>query len=324
MKSSSTHFLESFKEAELSVSDDPSSTKGLTPEALCTSADDLVRICSHPLVHGTWIDLGSGYGHTVKFYREAFPGRRAIGIEKEEARIAVAKKLAADGEFIQGDLLHTDIPDGDTYFLYFPQGHVLDRILSELARKNSFSLVVIESHGDLFPRLDKETWFSCRAEIPLQSARHHESARIYVPNSGPRNLSGLHAYSFREFSFLVKDESGEWWGDSYGLFASGDQYLLQHPPRSVRREDVVKIVTTADLPPEAAFLCALRRLPDVTVHTHGKVHDGPLRKIHSSPGFSVEFPSGNRVQWSEIQRIFQGRHLCYESSSRFFSLPPVH
>lgn len=318
MKSSSTPFSESFKAAELSVSEDPSSTKGLTPEALCTSHGDLDRIFRHPLVSGTWVDLGSGYGHTVNYYKEVFPEKMSIGVERELSRLSVARERGA-GLFIEGDLLHCDIPEGNVYFLYFPQGHVLDRILSVLMKRKSFTLIAVESHGDFFPRLDKESWLSCRGEVPLDSQRHNPSARIYTPNENPRELSGLHRYSFLERYFLV----GDWWGDSFGLFANGDAYELQHPPRTIREEDVVKIVTENELSHELRFLTALRRMENVHVHSQGKVFHGPFRKILDGPGLSVEFPSGQRLQWREIDRIHQGPHLCYDSSSRFYSLPPV-
>lgn len=327
MKSSLIHFSESFKKAEEFVSGDPGSDKGILEEALCTSPEDVLAIISDPLVHGTWVDLGSGFGHTVLTYAEKFPERSAIGIEKENARRAIAARIAHERnlncEFLLGDLLTHEIPDGETYFLYFSQGHVLDRILSELSRKEIFTLVVIESHGDLFPRLDKEKWLKLEKEIPLRGQRHNHFARIYRPDKLERKLSGLHQVSFLERYLLLKDASGLWWGDSFGLSENGDAYLLETPPRTVKGSEVVKIMTKDELPPLIAFLVSLRKLPDVTIFTRDKVHKGPLRKIHDAPAFSVEFLSGERVQWSDIGRITQGNYLCYESSSPSYSLPPV-
>lgn len=327
MNSSLTRFSESFKEAEKKVSDDPGSYRGIDPEALCTSPEDILSIISDPLIQGTWVDLGSGFGHTVITYAERFPERNSIGIEIEEARRSLAIEIACEKNvkcnFISGDLLTHPIPEGDTYFLYFPQGHVLDRILSELSKQEHFTLVVIESHGDLFPRLDKEKWLNVVKEIPLKSQRHHSCARIYRPLVGERKLWGLHQYSFLKRYLLVKDDAGLWWGDSYGLCAMGVDYLLESPPRTVKESDVVKIMTKSELHPLIRFLVTLRKLPDVTVMAKGKVFKGPLRKIHESPAFSVEFPGGERVQWEDIGRITQGTHLCYESSSPSYSLPPV-
>lgn len=327
MKSSSIHISESFKKAEEFVSGDPGSDKGIQAEALCTSPEDALAIVSDPLIRGTWVDLGSGFGHTVMAYAEKFPERAAIGIEKEDARRSVAVRVAQSKnlkcQFLLGDLLTHAIPNGDTYFLYFPQGHVLDRILSELSRKENFTLVVIESHGDLFPRLEKEKWLKLEKEIPLSSKRHNHFARIFRPDESERKLSGLHRVSFLERYLLIKDDSGHWWGDSFGLCENGDAYLLETPPRTVKGSEVVKIMTKDELSPLIRFLVSLRSLPDVTIFTRDKVHKGPLRKIHDAPAFSVEFPSGERVQWSDIGRITQGNHLCYESSSASYSLPPV-
>ncbi len=328
MKFSLTHFSEFFKKAEALVTDDPSSYKDLDLRALCTDPDDVRAILQDPLIHGTWVDLGSGFGHTVLTYKELFPKRRAIGIERELSRVEASRKLSASlkiqAEFIHGDLLRDTIPEGETYFLYFPQGHVLDRVLSEISKNENFVLVVIESHGDLFPRLDKETWLKLEKEIPLKSERHYPYARIYRPTGAKRTLNGLHQFSFDEYFFLVSDGTSEWWGDSFGLYAVEEDYLLMHPPRTVKDKDIVKTLTKNDLPPVLSFLISLRRLPDIEFTAGQKSLCGPIRKIHGRDAFSVEFPGGEQLQWKDIDRIKQGNRICYDSSSEFFFLPPAH
>ena len=328
MKSSLIQFSESFKVAEENVSDSPGSYKGTDVEALCTQPEDVFSIINDPLIHGTWVDLGSGFGHTVITYAETFPERMAVGIEREDARRNLAVEIAREKNvkchFIAGDLLTHNIPDGDTFFLYFPQGHVLDRILCELSRRETFTLVVIESHGDLFPRIEKEKWLKLIKEVRLKSERHNGFARIYRPERGERKLFELHRHSFLAHYFLIKDDLGMWWGESFGLCAMGNDYLLQTPPRTVRENDVVKIMTISELSPLMRFLISLRKLPDVTIFANGKLFKGPLRKIHETPAISVEFSDGERVHWGDIGRITQGTHLCYDSSSPSFFLPPVH
>jgi hypothetical protein len=227
-------------------------------------------------------------------------------------------------EFQIADLLNAAIPEGDTYFLYFPQGHVLDRILSELAKKVSFTLVAIESHGDLFPRLEKEHWLRLEKEIPLKDPRHHACARVYRPENGERKLSDLHQISFLERFLLVSEGESKWIGESLGLYASGDDYMLELPPRTIHSSDVVKIMTMEELDPLTLFLVKLRRLSEVTISSRMKIYSGPLRKILVSPAFSVEFPGGERVEWKDIDWIKNGAYPCYESSSQSFSLPPAH
>ncbi len=331
MKSSLTPYWESFKIAETSVSDDPSSYRGLSPEALCTDPEDILTIISDPLIQGDWVDLGSGYGHTVLTYAEKFPLRRATGVEKEFSRVELARKISQDlkleAHFLQGDLLSCEIPDGNVYFLYFPQGHVLDRILSVLSEKRDLTLVVIESHGDLFPRLAKEKWLSLTKVIPLKSARHDAYARIYTSQGNPSTLAGLHEFSFRHLHLLVSQNGESWLGESFGLYASGESYTLMHPPRSLDEADVVKIMTIEELSPVQKFLSALRRQGDVVIVTADKIFSGSVRKIIVGPAFSVELSTGARVEWTSIQSIKQGQHLCYDSShtssSEQFSLPPV-
>ncbi len=327
MKSSLTPYWESFKDAEDSVSDDPSGYRGLSPEALCTDPDDILAIASDPLIQGTWVDLGSGYGHTVLTYAEKFPDRIAIGVERETARVELSRRIARDlclqVEIIQGDLLHCKIPDGQVYFLYFPQGHVLDRVLSILMQKKDIMIVAIESHGDLFPRLEREKWLTLSKTIPLKSCRLNSYARIYHSSGGQEKLAGLHEYSFREKIFLVSENGTSWLGESFGLYASGTSYQLVHPPRTIEEKNVVKIMTINELNQTEKFLIELRRAGSIDVTAGEKKYSGPIRKIITAPAFSVEFPCGERVEWSRIQLIKQGQHLCYESSSGFCSLPHV-
>ncbi len=327
MKSSLTHFSEFFKKAEALVSEDPASYKDLDLRALCTDPEDVRAIARHPLVHGTWVDLGSGLGHTVLTYKEIFPDRKSIGIERELSRVEASQKISSSlgipGEFIHGDLLRDLLPEGDTYFLYFPQGHVLDRILFLLSEKDDFTLVTIESHGDLFPRLEKEKWLGLRDEIPLLSPRHSPCARIYRPLGKDRTLYGLHRYSFEDHFFLIHDGTSEWWGDSFGLYATGEDYFLEHPPRTVKERDIVKTLTRNDLPPVLSFLVSLRRLNEIGITAGQKSYHGPIRKILGRDSFSVEFPGGEQLQWRDIELITQGKQICYDSSSGLFFLPPA-
>lgn len=333
MSSSSPPSWESFNfdfsGAEVSVSGSEGSYQGLDPRALCTDPADIFSIVTDPLIRGDWVDLGSGFGHTVLSYATIFPDRMALGIEREPSRIREAQRLAREknlssARFIQGDLLTVKIPEAENYFLYFPQGHVLDRILSELTKlKRSFRLVAIESHGDLFPRLERERWLELKKEIPLTGKRHSAFARIYQNTGEEQELAGLHRYSFQKKYFLLRDELTEWWGNSFGLSASGDAYLLSHPPRTVRESQVVKIMTREELDRETSLLLILRELPRVSVGSQGRIYEGPIRKILKSPAFSVEFPGGERVEWKHIDWIKQDNHLCYDSSRDFFFLPLV-
>jgi hypothetical protein len=322
MKSSLTPYWESFKDSETLVSDDPSSYRGLHPEALCTDPEDILTIISDPLIQGAWVDLGSGYGHTVLTYAEKFPDRVSIGVEKELSRVELARKISGElglsSKFIMGDLLSSDIPEGNVYFLYFPQGHVLDRILSVLMQRKDIILVAIESHGDLFPRLEKEKWLTFLKTIPLKSPRHNAYARIYRSEKVETKLAGLHEFSFRNIFFLISQNGESWLGESFGLYASGENYILMHPPRSVEERDVVKIMTIDQLNPREKFLSDLRRLGDIQIVTRDRIFSGVLRKIIITPAFSVELSSGERVEWSQIQSIKQGLHLCYDSSSSSF------
>ncbi len=320
MKSSSPPSWESFK-FDFSGAE-------IDPRALCTDPQDVAAICADSSIQGKWIDLGSGFGHTVLTYAQLFPGRLALGLELDSSRVNASRNSAlshhlTNAEFLTHNLLTDPLPVGENYFLYFPQGHVLDRILSELARVRAFNLIVIESNGDLFPRLDREEWLTIEREIPLSGKRHSPCARIYRPNEKARELAGLHRYSFQEKYFLIADGESSWLGNSFGLYASGDQYTLAQPPRTVREDQVVKIMTRDELDLKTGFLIALREYENVTVSVWERIYQGPLRKILMTPTFSVEFPGGERVEWKDIDWIKQDNILCYESSRDFFFLPRV-
>jgi hypothetical protein len=105
--------------------------------------------------------------------------------------------------------------------------------------------------------------------------------------------------------------------------AMSEDYLLQYPPRTIKQNELVKIMARDELPQLLHFLVRLRRMNELEFFTHEKSFQGPLRKILNSPGFSVEFAGGERVEWKDIERVTQGNSLCYDSSSDFYFLPPA-
>ena len=292
--------------------------QGLSPEALYTSDEDLKRIFQHELVRGTWVDLGAGDGRTVNHYARTFSDRKSIGIELDSQRVKeghVDKPVHA--QLIQGDLLTCEIPEGDTYFFYFPTGPVLDRILSELAKmKRPFRIVAIESHGDFLPRLDLENWLTRESEIPLTSPRHYPHAVIFETNAEERS-SGLLPFtlSFIERYLLIREGDKTWIGDSKGLeWHSSSRFTLLHPPRTIDFESVDKILTFDELDAVTRLVVRIRERGEVKIVTEDRTISGFIRKIHLSPGFSVEISSGETIEWQSIKVIQQGLLVCFDSS----------
>lgn len=313
------HFKSRYREIEEAVEDKEGAYVKHEHEALYTSSEDLETIFHHELVRGTFCDLGCGTGQAPLLYGYFFPERRAIGIEFDVARIKAGREFqSANVELVHADLLTSEIPDADTYFLYFPTGPVLDRVLNELfLKKHFFNLVAIESHGDLLPRLAFENWLVLNDEVELKTQRHYPRARIYAREFCDHSKEhSLFEHSFKE-SFLEIHETGETWiGESLGLeWSEGDKFNLKTPPRTISRQDVKKLVSFESMPPEWQTVVKLRRLGEIEIRTRENLFRGIIRKIIVGPLFLVEISSGERIQWSEIMTITQGSRPCYVSSS---------
>lgn len=318
MKSSSLPFWEHFKHHHISiegeVGEQHGSYKGLSKEALSTHPDDLINIFSSPLITGTFVDLGCGTAESVLTYAHLYPERKAIGVEFEEARLLAAKNfLPENAELIHGDLLTCQIPIGDTYFLYFPTGPVLDRVLTELYEsKRNFLLVVIESHGDLIPRLQLENWLHEVSEIPLQSQRHYHSAKIFKRGPETRSDELLpFTKSFKKEFMLVND----WVGETFGLeWTSDTRFELQTPPRTIDWKDVKKLMILDDFSPLERKILLLRREGELEIQLADRILTGFIRKIILKPALALEISNGEKVEWTKILTIRKDSLLCYDSS----------
>lgn len=318
-------------EVEARVDAAPELYPGLDPRALFTPLEDFHRLMTSSHVQGTWVDLGAGVGESVLFYTWLFPERQALGLEKSVARVAAGnaakERLQLKRAILEeADLGIADIPDAETYFLYFPTGPVLDRVLAELRRKRRFRcLIAIESHGDLIPRLEKENWLELLESVPLSVPRLDSHARIYGRREVPE-VTGPHQLSFLQRMLIVREESGEeWLGESRGLeWLRGDEYQLLLPPRSIRWSQVKSILGFSDLPELWRFLCELRRRDrELCVSSERGAMRGKLRKILISPRMALELSSGERVEWSHIMTLTLDGSLCYDSSRSFYFLPPA-
>jgi hypothetical protein len=151
---------------------------------------------------------------------------------------------------------------GQIYFLYFPTGLFLDRVLSELQKKDhEFHLVVIESHGDLVPRIELENWLRLETEVSLKSNRHFDKAKIYrrifVPRSPELRPFDL---SFKRFYLLIRNEQESWFSESYGMeWSNSNCFELLVPPRRIYWDSVERILSFTDFSPLGQLLLELRK-----------------------------------------------------------------
>lgn len=295
---------------EEKVSDRPGSYRNLNSKALYTSQDDFRNIFSHPLVQGTFVDLGCGTGHGCLMYSQMFSDRQAIGLDCEEARINEGLLLKESLNLTNVDLLVMDlekdkIPAGDTDFLYFPTGHVLDRVLSELySLKKKFTLIAIESHGDLLPRLELENWLELKDEIPLFAERHYPKARVYRSSNAQRLVPQAFLISNSDLVLFIEDENGLWLGSSFGLsWEGGDRFNLMTPPRTIDWISVKSLKARSELSSDLQQLLSFRDAGLVTIETQSRLIEGNIRKIYLSPVFHLEISNGEKVELSEIKKI---------------------
>lgn len=295
---------------EQEVSSNLLSYRNLLPDALYTSREDFEAIFSSSHICGTFVDLGCGVGLGCLQYAYRFPDRQATGVDIEEARINHGLKIMNEMnlknvELKICDLLESSLPLGDTYFLYFPTGHVLDKVLSDLYdKKEIFTLIAIESHGDLLPRLELESWLKLVEEIPLSSQRHYPFARIYRSSKEERQILKAYQISYQNFVLWIEDETGVWLGDSFGLQCEqGERFTLMFPPRTIQWKSVKNLKTFQDIEETHQQLVTLRRTGPVMIETILKIYEGFIRKIYVSPVFTLELSTGEQVEWSHITKI---------------------
>jgi SAM-dependent methyltransferase len=326
MKSSFHQFWDRFKlsfnQIENSIHEFENSYKGVSYEALYTSKEDLDLIFNDPNISGTFLDLGCGQGQTVLYYALKFPDRKAIGIEFHNSRfdfaVGVQRELELkNAHFNQHDLLFCEIPKADTYFLYFPTGPVLDRLLTALYEgMNPFNIVVIESHGDLIKRIELENWLIPIQEVKLASKRHYPNAVIYKRLFLERDHSlSPFLFSYQKRFLLISETGVTWIGESYGMeWLSGSQFNLKVPPRTICWENVKKLMFFENFDPLTKFALSLRSFDELTFTVNGSHIKASIRKIIIEPTFMIELSSGERLQWNEITSIYRGSDLCYDSS----------
>lgn len=317
---------ENFRELEQEVLEREGNYKGLEAEALLTSQADFETIFTKLIRPKSWVEFGSGYGLGPLLFANKFPEAKSTGIEFEKVRYETSLKLLAESGLKNVslhylDLLTSEIPISDYYFFYFPTGHVLDRILSELGKmEHEFRIVVIESHGDFLERLKFEEWLEKEDEVKIHSARHHDHAVIFKKIK--KRETNIFDHSFQEHFLIIKDEYGRWIAESQYLeYHSQTSISLKIPNRTVLIDSVeewVRLECVSDV-----FWPALkwRKLGEVKIETDKAVYHGFIRKIYVSPFFELEISSGPKVKWMDIKFIKWEHELCYDQLSQFYYYP---
>jgi hypothetical protein len=294
---------------EASVSHKAGSYFGLNSSALLTDLSDYLSIFHYFSNTDHFVEFGSAYGFGPLIFSHLYPTSRSTGIEFEEVRYNKALELKEslgleNTHFIQDDLLTAQIPEADLYFLYFPTGMILDRILFELSHFNhSFRIVVIESHGDLLARFQMETWLSEEFEIPLKSPRHYPAAKVF--SSGGVKTPSVFDFSFKTNYFLIRELLDHHWiGDSYGFeWHSEDRINLIHPPLTIELNQITDILNESDIQHDLLKLLQLRAMGEVKVVTSARTYQAFIRKIYLIPRLMFEMSTGERLNYDQVLLI---------------------
>lgn len=314
--------------------------QGVSPEALYTSYHDLLEVMPWLYQQGArrWCDVGCGVGRTCLLWSWLFEDAEAHGVELvperlEEARSAARSLPAPHTFWVEGDFASPSLklPDADVFFIYLATGPQLDALLAKLKHRASPAwVVVVESHGDLKPRLQWEAWWLAPTahRFALQSQRHDPWLQVYrtrpdhpvlqledawegrtglLPNElalHPSPLGYLLGKSFQRHWELVVEENGEKWTmETLGLSWHNPQALQGlHPPRQIEWPKVT--MGLRRIPEDLPYRrWADWRRQETVLRYRGPAQEGrrvKIRKIYLSPLPCLEFSDGVRVQSTHL------------------------
>jgi hypothetical protein len=312
--------------------------KGLLPEALYTSYRDLLEVMEHLYRAGarSWCDVGCGIGRSCFLWSWLFDDTESVGIECVEERLEEARSASRHlprMKWICADYSAVDfkLPACDVYFLYVATGPRLDQFLAKLKKiPGSPWVVVIESHGDLKPRLNWESWWLpvSPGKFSLSSQRHDPWVSVYQKRAHhliyeledmwetrtgvlpdelarhPQPLGYLLSRSNLTQWELVIETQGELWTmDTLGLRWHNNTTLQgEFPQRLVNlSESRVGLRPIDERDPYHTF-SKLRRQKSL-LHIESKQgfhHEVEIRRIYLSPEPGLELSNGARVHLKDI------------------------
>lgn len=209
---------------------DPDAYQGLDSRALQTSYIDYYTILKRVPKGEILVDLGAGYcrGSLISYLLNM---PKCMSYEFQISRTLAARKyLGTDECIIHADLKEEKFLQAHSYYLYFPKGIVLDKILTQLIHYSHIRevhLYVCESHGDVMAYLDH-----------LIGSREDEFSA-----SLPRHYQNIVHYKIDKINFNIsrKDNLALW-----TLF-NKDKYLVVQYYSAIRNEEVEWIIPIFDL-----------------------------------------------------------------------------
>lgn len=228
---------------------DPYYLAGSNYHALNTAIVDILRILAPLPNFSTIADIGSAHSLMSICSNLLDYNFEVISIEPIQERFTSALNI---NEVLGGK--HTfvtthfeDISNEtrfDYAFLYLPSGNVIEKILQKLHDLSTppKSILVIESHGDLIPRLDLHpSLTNKKVHCLLKFPRHDSNCYIYDFSPGALdsfNIFLKDLYS-NQFVLVNQDSRGQWIAslkDVYVFFESTKNFIIEctYPPRTFK------------------------------------------------------------------------------------------
>ncbi len=232
----------------------------------------------------TLFDAGAGNALSAQVAQAEFPDLSVHAYEIVGDRMAALD--LPNQQLKVCDLMLEPIAKCDLTFLYLPTGPLLERILLQLP--HHALIAAVESHGDLFDRLDE----CCElvTTIKMHAKRHNPFMRIYrYKVSTPDLRQKIRELSTSEslLQLEIKDSdliNGEyiWSGDIQGCIVESSGIIeTLWPARRFSINDVVAINKA--------------KWPELVLQRR----QGLWRKIIVSPVALKETPQGERIKINE-------------------------
>tara|TARA_R110000868_G_scaffold72133_5_gene210419 strand:- start:11183 stop:11986 length:804 start_codon:yes stop_codon:yes gene_type:complete len=255
-------------------------------EALNTPQEDWHALFNYMLKNGyqTLFDAGAGNALSAQVAQKHYPALKVYAYELLEQRL---EGIDCPDQVVKvADLMQVPIPHCDITFLYLPTGPLLEKILLQLP--TDAVVAAVESHGDLFDRLDECCSFM--SEIEITAKRHHSKMRFYRYQSQADDLR----FKIRELSthnsltqIIVKDRDpllGEylWSADVQDCIVESSGIIETYWPKRRFELSMVDSIQEAKWPQ----LVKERR-------------QGLWRKLIVSPVTLKETPEGKRMSIHE-------------------------
>lgn len=316
--------------------------QGLTSEALYTSYKDVLGLMEWLKGQGVnrFCDLGCGVGRTVLLWSWLFPDAQGIGVELvperlNEARSAGLAKGLQNVNWVEGDFSSpsVELPKADVYFIYLSTGPALDALIDKIKKQsNNAWIAVIESHGDLKPRLQWESWWLVphSQRFTLTSQRHDPWLALYKVNSThpgfglerswdgraglmpselelhPNPLSYVLSKSFqRHWELVIGENNEQWTMETLGVRWHGPLEIEgQFPPRQFKW--IKGNIGLRHIPEQGEYGQWVKWRREGTFLSYislqgEKAQNVLLRKIYVAPVTRLEFSNGRQITPSELQ-----------------------